>query len=204
MPGFAGPPPPPPIFGLGGPPPPPLFAPEPAKRLIVHNVKKPKEEMKTLYWNRIQFFNKSNAIWFDVKDVEIEDDFSTLFSKVNTKVAKSKITKEVTTKSSKQEFVKLLDSKRSQAIGILMSSKHLEATSIRKALLDFDITLLNFEILNSIYDIRPQDDELRMINDYLKSENSENRLDKLDKPETFLYELSKIPSFEERLFCLGK
>lgn len=44
-----------------------------------------------------------------------------------------------------------------------MSSKHLDGQIVRDAIISFDNQLLNYETLNSVYDIRPQDDELKLI-----------------------------------------
>jgi hypothetical protein len=220
-----GPPPPPPMMGMpGGPPPPPPmdghtpgpppFAPPPAPtapltRPISRKKYTSKEEMKVLYWNRIQIFNKSEAIWFDVEEPEdIGDEFASLFSKqqMASKAASSKAkgkAKSSNNKSpSKLESVKLLESKRSQSIGILISSQRLDSQLIRDALINFDNKILNFETLNSIYAIRPLEDEIRCIQDYLKSSSSTTAEENLDKPEIFLLELSRIPAFEERIYCL--
>ena len=44
-----------------------------------------------------------------------------------------------------------------------MSSKHLDGQIVRDAIIAFDNQVLSFETLNSVYDIRPQDDELKLI-----------------------------------------
>ena len=147
-----------------------------------------------------RFKSKSEAIWFEIEEPDIDDEFVSLFSKTTASKAQTKKPKKLTNSPSKQECVKLLDSKRSQAIGILMTSQRLDFQLIREALVDFDNQILSFETLNSIYAIRPQDDEIRCIQDYLKS--SSNSEDTLDKPELFLLELSRIPAFEERIYCL--
>jgi hypothetical protein len=142
-----------------------------------------------------------------VAEPDIEPDFENLFSKVPIKNSKtgagagSKAAKAVTA-TPKQESVKILDSKRSQAIGILISSKRLDACVIRDAVMGFDNQLLSIETLNSIYAIRPQDDEIRAIQDYIKSAAENFNEELLDKPELFLLELSRISAFEERLYCL--
>lgn len=109
-----------------------------------------------------------------------------------------KLTRQSSIMSLKPELVKLLDSKRSQAIGILMTSQRLDASLIREALIGFDNEIISYETLNSIFVLRPQEDELRMITDFLKTSSEEL----LDKPELFLLELSRIPAFEERMYCL--
>ncbi len=64
--------------------------------------------------------------------------------------------------------------------------------------MNYNNKILDYETLNSIYSIRPQDDEIKIIQDYLKTNNEET----LDKPELFFLELSRIPAFEERIYCL--
>jgi hypothetical protein len=162
-----------------------------------------------LFFKKKLLLSKSEAIWFDVEEPEIDEtEFENMFSKVplksgNKSNAKQQNKTSISSSSStaKQECIKLLDAKRSQAIGILMSSKRLDSQIIREALLSFDNQLLSFETLNSIYMIRPQDDEIKMIQDHIKSvQNFQDDL--LDKPELFLLELSRIPAFEERIYCL--
>ncbi|XP_019642280.1 PREDICTED: uncharacterized protein LOC109483685, partial [Branchiostoma belcheri] len=92
---------------------------------------------------------------------------------------------------------KLLDSKRSQQVGILMSSLHAEMADIENAVLNMDTTHLDLENLNALYDIRPQSEELDKIKRHLVAKVDTP----LDKPEQFLYELSNIPSFGDRVFC---
>jgi hypothetical protein len=123
-----------------------------------------------------------------------------LFAKGAATKNQAKKTKKLSTSSSKQELVKLLDSKRSQSIGILMTSQRLDSQLIKDALINFDNEIFSYETLSAIFAIRPQEDELRCITDYLKAAN--NNEDLLDKPELFLLELSRIPAFEERLYCL--
>jgi len=76
----------------------------------------------------------------------------------------------------------------------------LDSNFIRDALIEFNNEMLSYETLNSIYAIRPQEDEIRTIQEYLKTTN--NNDDLLDKPELFLYELYKISAFETRIYCL--
>jgi formin 2 len=86
-----------------------------------------------------------------------------------------------------------------------MTSQRLEFQLIRDSLMNFDNQILNFETLSSIYAIRPQEDEIRCIQEYLRNANNNNTSnveENLDKPELFLLELSRIPAFEERIYCL--
>uniref|UniRef100_A0A8C4L2M5 FH2 domain-containing protein n=1 Tax=Equus asinus TaxID=9793 RepID=A0A8C4L2M5_EQUAS len=80
-----------------------------------------------------------------------------------------------------QQVVKLLSNKRSQAVGILMSSLHLDMKDIQH---------------------RAQSDELEKIEKHSRSSKDKENAKSLDKPEQFLYELSLIPNFSERVFCI--
>lgn len=147
------------------------------------------------------FYSQSDAIWFDVDEADIDEEFEKLFSKPSLKSDKKndkKLSRQNSIMSLRPELVKLLDSKRSQAIAILMTSQRLDAGLISEALIGFDNELISYETLHSIYILRPQEDELRTIQDFLKTNPDEP----LDKPEMFLHELSRIPAFEERMYCL--
>lgn len=94
-------------------------------------------------------FSKSDAIWFDVDEPDIGEDFVNMFAKVVIKSKQSSASKNSSSSksgasnaSARIECVKLLDSKRSQSIGILISSQRLDAQIIRDALLGFDNQLI--------------------------------------------------------------
>lgn len=101
--------------------------------------------------------SKSDAIWFEVTEPDIGDDFVSMFAKV---VIKSKVNNASKSSGSKSgaanqagkiECVKLLDSKRSQSIGILMTSQRLDSQIIRDALLGFDNELIRYLYIYSSY-----------------------------------------------------
>uniref|UniRef100_G3NY12 Formin 1 n=1 Tax=Gasterosteus aculeatus TaxID=69293 RepID=G3NY12_GASAC len=98
-------------------------------------------------------------------------------------------------------IIKLLDSKRSQAVAILISSLHLEMKDIQQAVLAVDHSVVDLETVEALYENRAQPEELERIKKhYETSEEEEVKL--LDKPEQFLYELSQIPDFEGRAHCI--
>uniref|UniRef100_A0A3Q1HZ98 FH2 domain-containing protein n=1 Tax=Anabas testudineus TaxID=64144 RepID=A0A3Q1HZ98_ANATE len=98
--------------------------------------------------------------------------------------------------------VKLLSNKRSQAVGILMSSIHLDMKDIHNAVLNVDNTVVDLETLQALYENRAQDDEMDSIKKHIKSSKDKQDAKPLDKPEQFLYQLSQIPNFTERVFCI--
>ncbi|XP_049823318.1 formin-2-like isoform X3 [Aethina tumida] len=231
MPGMGGPPPPPipgmppppPMMGGGPPPPPPPLGgptPLPAPPAGGWNPQKavaptfpvplalrktpinPSVPMKPLYWTRIVAQNTaaeepSSALWTQIDELPLEDlhEFTDLFSRqviVRTPTVKKEV------KKTKVEAVKLLDSKRSQNVGILAQSLHVDFQEIENAVYNFDTSIVSLEALQQIYEVRANSEELSMIKDHLATKPEIP----LDKPEQFLYELSEISNFAERISCL--
>lgn len=90
-----------------------------------------------------------------MNEPDIGEDFESMFAKVVIKSKQSSATAKNSNSAkngaangaAKVECVKLLDSKRSQSIGILISSQRLDAQIIRDALLGFDNELLRSELI---------------------------------------------------------
>ncbi|XP_056152778.1 formin-2 [Lampris incognitus] len=231
LPGMAVPPPPPPPPGCGLPPylslptgpcgklappglgslPPPLpfglFSlgmeqGKPPRKTVVE----PPKPMKPLYWTRIQLHTKkemsSSLVWDKIEEPEVDfQEFVELFSKTAVKEKKKPLSDTIT-KSKAKQVVKLLNNKRSQAVGILMSSLHLDMKDIQHAILNLDNTVVDLETLQALYENRAQEDELDKIEKHIKSSKDKDTAKPLDKPEQFLYQLSLIPDFSGRVFCI--
>ncbi|KAK3528561.1 hypothetical protein QTP70_002811 [Hemibagrus guttatus] len=132
LPGAGAPPPPPPPPGLAGPPAPPLPPAQeksPRKLLV-----EPPHPMKPLYWTRIQLHARKEVnplIWEKIEEPPVDfEEFVELFSKTAVKEKKKPLSDTITRSKTKQ-VVKLLNNKRSQAVGILMSSLHLDMKDIQ-------------------------------------------------------------------------
>nr|XP_023825700.1 formin-2 [Salvelinus alpinus] len=206
------PPPPPPPPG-GGPPPPPGFGPPPPPGGFMAQEAgpqkapiEPPKPMKPLYWTRIQLHAKKDAsgslVWEKIEEPSVDfDEFVKLFSKSAVKEKKKPISDTIT-KSKAKQVVKLLNTKRSQNVGILMSSIHLDMKDIQNAILNMDNTVVDLETLQSLYDNRAQQDEMEKIEKHIKSSKDKDDSKPLDKPEQFLFQLSQIPHFSGRVFCI--
>ncbi|XP_050346682.1 protein cappuccino isoform X2 [Nymphalis io] len=220
-------PPPPPLSGLSSPqtpgiPPPPSnttagplpFPAPPAggwnmQRATLRKIPiKPAAPMKPLYWTRIlaapilptcQGEAESTAVkplWLEIEEAKLDniDEFTDLFSR---QVVKAPVKKKVEVKTKKIQPIKILDSKRSQNVGILAQSLHIEFSEIENAIYNFDTSVVSLEALQQIYELRATEEELFLIKEHMK-----NKPDvPLDKPEAFLYELSGIQNFAERISC---
>ncbi|NWQ74371.1 FMN protein, partial [Columbina picui] len=209
-----GPPVPPPLPGSGLPPPPPPPGPGfffnstlssnqgPRKPAI-----EPSRPMKPLYWTRIQLQGSRKTampmLWESLEEPDILDttEFEYLFSKDTTQEKRKPLSETYEKKHKAKKIIKLLDGKRSQTVGILISSLHLEMKDIQQAILCVDDSVVDLETLEALYENRAQKDELEKIKQYYQT-SKEEELKLLDKPEQFLYELSQIPNFTERAQCI--
>nr|XP_020661834.1 formin-1 isoform X1 [Pogona vitticeps] len=207
------PPPGPPPSGAGLPPPPPppllgsnVFLPSrqgPRKPAV-----EPSCPMKPLYWNRIQINNgrgpsSKSTLWESLEEPNIFDtsEFEYLFSKETAQEKKKPLVESYEKKTKAKKIIKLLDGKRSQAVGILISSLHLEMKDIQQAVLNVDDSIVDLETLEALYENRAQKDELQKIKRHYDT-SKEDEVKLLDKPEQFLYELSQISNFAERARCI--
>lgn len=118
----------------------------------------PSVPMKPLYWTRIivpqnEVTEESveKPLWAEIDEVPLESfpRFTDLFSRQI--VARKPTMKKVETKP-KVEAVKLLDSKRSQNVGILAQSLHVEFQEIENAIYNFDTSIVSLEALQQIYE----------------------------------------------------
>lgn len=165
----------------------------------------PPKPMKPLYWTRIQLHAKKPAgslVWEKIEEPTVDfEEFVELFSKSAVKEKKKPISDTIS-KSKAKQVVKLLSNKRSQAVGILMSSIHLDMKDIENAVLNMDNTVVDLETLQALYENRAQDDEMNSIKKHIKSAKDKEDAKPLDKPEQFLFQLSQISNFSERVFCI--
>lgn len=91
-------------------------------------------------------------LWEQLEEAAIEDlnEFNTLFSRqiITRKPTKSKKAQETV----RAVAAKVLDSKRSQNVGILASSLHVDFSEIENAVYNFDTSVVSLEALHQIYE----------------------------------------------------
>lgn len=208
LPDSKGPPPAPAPPGLAPPPPPGLFfGVGPSSQCPRKPAIEPSCPMKPLYWTRIQISDKSQnstpTLWDSLEEPDIRDtsEFEYLFSKDTTQQKKKPLSETYEKKNKVKKIIKLLDGKRSQTVGILISSLHLEMKDIQQAIFNVDDSVVDLETLAALYENRAQEDELVKIRKYYET-SKEEEWKLLDKPEQFLHELAQIPNFAERAQCI--
>ncbi|KAK3581849.1 hypothetical protein CHS0354_009737 [Potamilus streckersoni] len=198
------PPPPPPLPG-GPPPPPPPPSITPVRRASLRPVISPKSPMKPLFWQRIQVheiktpmnkeYTNARLVWEELVEPDINvDEFDDMFSRPAQETCK-KLT--IRSKSVAKQVAKIIEPKKSQTVGIFLSSLRMEMSEVEHAILTFDTSVLNEEKLRHIYEHRGTEEEIQKIKEHV----NKNPDIHLDKPEQFLYDLHQIPDCSERLFC---
>ena len=209
-PGIPGlPPPPPPLPGMAPPPPPPMTG--PGAKFIAPGVVgnqtyafKPKIALRSLYWQKIKLNIFKNSLqrsqevvtlWDSVKKPQLnEDEICVLFSKEAAQKAKS--AEKAAQKSKQVALIKVLDQKRSEAVGIFLSGLHLSIEDIVSAVYDLEDDVLDSDGLKSLSEMKATPEELAAI----KAHPDHSML---DRPEAFLLQLAELEHFEERCKCLA-
>lgn len=136
-------------------------------------------------------------MWEEIDEATIDmDEVDKLFCKPPSE-ASQKASK-TRAKSPAKQVAKVLSPKRSQLVGILLSSLRVDVSDIEHAILSCDSSCIDMEKLKAIYDNRADDEEMKK----LKKHVDKNPDVMLDKPDQFLFELNQVPDFAERIFCL--
>lgn len=173
--------------------------------------------MKPLYWTRIvtpilqqdttdgatspDEVIEKDELWKEIDETNLDnlDEFTELFSRQG---VVPKVLKEATTLPKKIKAIKVLDSKRSQNVGIFVRSIHVDFAEIEHAIYNCDTSVVSQETLQSIMAIRGTNEELSLIKEAISSYNSNEIMPPLDAPERFLLKLSEISSSAERISCI--
>ncbi|XP_062523490.1 uncharacterized protein LOC134198171 isoform X2 [Corticium candelabrum] len=213
--GAAAPPAPPPPPGMigqpplpsgipGAPPPPPTVPgapPAPGIGMRMgsrRQIRRPKVAMKPLFWQRLpvqQMKTGAGVLWKDLDEPDINyEEVEVMFAKKETS---SKPLADSLSKPKNAKTLHFLEPKRLQAVGVLIG--HLNATmeDIAQGVYGFDTSVLDLHNFQSLFDIRGTKEELAAIQAHLESESDAQ----LDRPEAFIYQLSQISGFSERVEC---
>ncbi|KAK3541906.1 hypothetical protein QTP86_008103 [Hemibagrus guttatus] len=145
----------------------------------------------------------NDTLWSTLNEPAIinTNEFAELFAKMASPTKRKPLSEAYDKTAKAKKIIKVLDSKRSQAVGILISSLHLEMKDIQQAILMMDNSVVDLDAIEALYENSAQPEELAKIRKHYETSDEEHvRL--LDKPEQFLYELSLIPQFSLRARCI--
>lgn len=173
------------------------------------NALNPPKPMKPLYWTRIVAPVESppteappdacttpTELWQEIDETNLDnlDEFTELFSRQTVMPVKAK----VEAKPAKVQTIKVLDSKRSQSVGIFSRSLHFDFGEIEHAIYYCDTSVVSLETLQQLMEIKATPEELSMIKEAVGGGNDAP----LDAPEQFLHKMSNISCSAERIACI--
>lgn len=209
------PPPPPP----GGPPPPPGqppfgTAPPPPGAPVVpsmktKNIPQPSNPLKSFNWSKLSENKLEGTVWAEVDDskvfkildlMDIEKTFSAYqrqqdFFMVNN--SKQKETEDDVLTSKKVKELSVIDGRRAQNCNILLSRLKLSNEEIKRAILAMDEQEdLPKDMLEQMLKFVPEKSDVDLL------EEHKHELDRMAKADRFLYEMSRINHYQQRLQSL--
>uniref|UniRef100_A0AAX7SYV5 Dishevelled associated activator of morphogenesis 1b n=1 Tax=Astatotilapia calliptera TaxID=8154 RepID=A0AAX7SYV5_ASTCA len=220
QPGFAGiaPPPPPPPGGMmppppppppppGGPPPPPGLPPiggippppgaPLGSSLKKKNIPQPSNPLKSFNWSKLA--ELEGTVWMEVDDAKVFkvldlDDIEKTFSAYQ---RQQKEAEDDTLGSKKVKELSVIDGRRAQNCNILLSRLKLSNDEIKRAILTMDEQEdLPKDMLEQLLKFVPEKSDVDLL------EEHKHELDRMAKPDRFLYEMSRINHYQQRLQSL--
>ncbi|ORX96831.1 actin-binding FH2 [Basidiobolus meristosporus CBS 931.73] len=185
----------------GVPPPPP-----PAPAAPDNSTKRtPQKPLKKFNWEKLPEYVVESTLWNeDEKNTEVEKlgeelEREGIFDELEDKFAVKKNPSVPTFNPQKQvqKQIRLLDSKRSYQIDIMLSSlKHLSPKEICDAFLNMDSNVISEDLLENFMKCLPTERETKILESYVEDDVKEKEL---GRAEAVLIETLKIDKFEEKL-----
>uniref|UniRef100_A0A3Q1CRW2 Dishevelled associated activator of morphogenesis 1b n=1 Tax=Amphiprion ocellaris TaxID=80972 RepID=A0A3Q1CRW2_AMPOC len=223
MPAFGGPPPPPPPPGgmmppppppppPGGPPPPPGCPPMPGippppgaplgPSMKKKNIPQPSNALKSFNWSKLaEVRTVDGTVWMDVDDakvfkiLDLEDIEKTFSAYQRQQVLRTMQLISISSKKVKE--LSVIDGRRAQNCNILLSRLKLSNEEIKRAILTMDEQEdLPKDMLEQLLKFVPEKSDVDLL------EEHKHELDRMAKPDRFLYEMSRINHYQQRLQSL--
>ncbi|KAJ8341277.1 hypothetical protein SKAU_G00335680 [Synaphobranchus kaupii] len=201
-----GPPPPPGLPPFGGPPPPgaPL-----GPGLKKKNIPQPSNPLKSFNWAKLAENKLEGTVWTEVDDIKVFkildlEDIERTFSAYQrqqdffmTNNSKQKETEEDTLSTKKVKELSVIDGRRAQNCIILLSRLKLSNDEIKRAILTMDEQEdLPKDMLEQLLKFVPEKSDVDLL------EEHKQELSRMAKADRFLYEMSRINHYQQRLQSL--
>lgn len=143
---------------------------------------------------------RNHELWQEIDETKLEnlDEFTELFSRQATP---KRVLKETPSRITKRKYIKVLDHKRSQSVGIFAQSLNrlrIDSQAIERAIYNCDTTTINLDLMQQLLEHQASEEELKSIAEAAKAQNEIQ----LDGPEKFLLAFSEISCASERIGCL--
>ncbi|XP_041132548.1 disheveled-associated activator of morphogenesis 1-like isoform X2 [Polyodon spathula] len=193
-----GPPPPPGPPPLGGAPPPPGAPLGPAMKR--KNIPQPSNPLKSFNWTKLPENKLEGTLWTEVDDAKVFkvldlDDIEKTFSAYQRQ--QKEPDNDDTLGSRKVKELSVIDGRRAQNCNILLSKLRLTNEEIKRAILTMDEQEdISKDMLEQLLKFVPEKSDIDLL------EEHKHELDRMAKADRFLYEMSRINHYQQRLESL--
>jgi len=202
-------PPPPPPIGIGIPPPPMATV---AKQPPAKKIPKPANPLKSFNWSKLPVNKLEGTIWENIDESKIYKmiDLNALDSKfsayqrqqdsnaiIHASIKKYGSQEDISSGSRKIKELTVIDGRRAQNCTILLSKLKMTNSEMKNALLDCDQSeYLQKDMLEQLIKFIPTKEETDLLNEH------KDEIDRMARADRFLYEMSRIFHYEQRLQAL--
>ncbi|XP_060789763.1 disheveled-associated activator of morphogenesis 1 [Neoarius graeffei] len=207
--GFTPPPPPPPPGGIPPPPPPPPppGAPPPPAGLLFgspgssaqkKNIPQPSNPLKSFNWAKLNENKLEGTVWKELDDIRVFkildlEDIEKMFSAYQRQQKES----DDDAAAKKVKELSVIDGRRAQNCNILLSRLKLSNDEIKKAIMTMDEQEdLPKDMLEQLLKFVPEKSDIDLL------EEHKHELDRMAKADLFLYDMSRINHYQQRLQSL--
>jgi len=201
-PSFAPPPPPPMFGGPGAPPPPPMMGGNMNKKKS--KLPKPSQPLKSFNWAKLPDVKLKGTIWPDLNESTVIPyiEFRDVDEKFSAYQKKEKEDEEdgvsLSAASIKPKELSFIDNRRAQNCQILLKKINIQNDELSYAILTMDPNdKLSKDMLEQMLKFVPTPDEANLFNSH------HDEVETFARADRYLYEMSKIPHFEQRLKALS-
>ncbi|KTG32066.1 hypothetical protein cypCar_00008983, partial [Cyprinus carpio] len=215
-PGLAGIPPPPPPGGAPPPPPPPPGGPPPppglpgfgapplpegllGSMLKKKNIPQPSNPLKSFNWTKLSENKLEGTVWLDLDDIRVfkQLDLEDIEKTFSAYQRQQKESEDDTVTSKKVRELSVVDGRRAQNCNILLTKLKLSNEEIKRAILTMDEQEdLPKDMLEQLLKFVPEKSDVDLL------EEHKHELERMAKADRFLYEMSRINHYQQRLQSL--
>lgn len=207
-------PPPPPPLPPGGPPippgappcsgPPPPHDPSSSNEapLRKKHIPQPSHPLKSFNWVKLNEERVSGTVWNEIDDSKVFrildlEDFEKMFSAYQRHQKEVGSTEDIYLTSRKVKELSVIDGRRAQNCIILLSKLKLSNEEIRRAILRMDEQEdLAKDMLEQLLKFIPEKSDIDLL------EEHKHEIDRMARADRFLYEMSRIDHYQQRLQAL--
>lgn len=193
--------------GGGGPPPPPPTLPQSRNHRIVKNIPQPTNPLKSFNWSKLPECKVDGTVWTELddtklyKDIDLADIDRTFSAYQKQQGCMSNGSVEdiptITSRSAKVRELSLIGGRRAQNCTILLSKLRLSNEEICKAILSMDSKdQIPKDMVEQLLKFVPSPEEKVLL------EEHSTEIESMAKADRFLYEISRIIHYEQRLRTL--